>query len=72
MFHIAENESSNMKRCANAGSLLGQRRRPWTNSEPALAQRLVLDGKILSLELVTYLNKFVYILYKVLAYLLMN
>ena len=57
MFHFAENESSDMKRCANAGSPLGQRRRRWTNSEPALAKRSVLDGKLLSLELVTYLKQ---------------
>ena len=34
----------NTKRWPNAGSMLVQRRRRWTNIEPALGQRLVFLG----------------------------
>ena len=35
---------ANMKRWPNVGLLLAQRRRRWTNSKPALDQRLLFAG----------------------------
>ena len=37
---------ANMKRWANVGLLLGQRRRRWANSELTLAQCLMFAGKL--------------------------
>ena len=47
--HAASNQAithipANMARSLNVGLLLGQRRRRWTNNEPALGQCLVLTG----------------------------
>ena len=38
---------ANMRRCPNVGLLLGQRRRRWANSKPALGQRLMFAGHLL-------------------------
>ena len=35
---------ANMRRWADAGLLLGQRRRRWANSKPALVQRPMIAG----------------------------
>ena len=35
---------ANMKRSANVGTMLGQRRRRWANIVPSLAERLVFAG----------------------------
>ena len=37
---------ANPRRWSNAGLMLGQRRRRWTNIKPALDQRLLLAGKL--------------------------
>ena len=39
----------NIRRRLNAGLLLGQRRRRWTNSKPTLGRRLMFSGYSLQL-----------------------
>ena len=45
---VSINFSANMRRGANVGLLLGQRRRRWAGSKPTLAQRLMFAGLLLS------------------------
>ena len=41
---------ANTRRLTNAGLMLGQRRRRWTNIKPTLGKRLVLAGCLFDLR----------------------